>query len=74
MAVFAWEDQNRLLRIVVRDVRIGADGDGGGRDDCRVHGGALPVHLGVVLHHLNPERAFFEFFSEFYISRTTQCS
>merc|ERR1719495_3138820 len=24
--------------------------------DCRVHCGTLPVHLGVVLHHLNPDR------------------
>ena len=52
--LLAWEDQDCFTRIILWDVGIGVDLDGGGGDDGGVNRGALPVQLAVVLHHLHP--------------------
>ena len=56
LTIFAREDQDCVARIILWDVRIGVDLDRGGGNDGCVNRGALPVHFGVMLHHLHPEQ------------------
>ena len=55
-AILAREDQDCVIRIILRNVRKSVNCDGGGSDDRSVNSSALPIHLSMMLHYFHPEK------------------